>query len=437
MSGAAPGSEAAGQPSDRPEKRGDGNGRIDRRTVLESAASAGYALGLAGVLGIGRALDPASGTVEVETALVRRPDESAGDDPGRRAAVEPLVRTVPADWYRRVRTAMDVHRQLLRTRLPGYLNSAVVPGSYGSGTVRLSIGVRNLNDWSLPRTIGTLASRIGIEWDGSLDGISIELEEQGGDRDGTTPSLDSSGLVRTPYVDPVPGGVRCSIGDNFATLTPALYGTDGRARFATALHAFPEDDATGTELGLPSAENVVRRIGYVADPLPDADVAVVSPVGAARPGSVLGRDGTIPVVGQYTLWGLADLVARGKAVEMIGGTSGHTSGRVHGIDASTCVTTDRCRRGQLKWGRESDIADGDSGSVTIDPEPDGVFASGEGRRPSDNSSGRRPREDDGSSDGVDGALVASVNSARTWWPGQNHVWGVAAHTITERHGYHF
>ncbi|WP_254862051.1 hypothetical protein [Halovivax gelatinilyticus] len=387
--------------------------RVDRRTALTCVGSVGYALGVGHYLGIDSALDPPDGTVEIETAYVRSDDGQLFGEPGSRTTLEPITRTVPADWYHRVETALDVHATLVRTQLPGYLNSAVVPGSYESGTVTLSIGVESDDLWSLPGDVASVLSRIGIEWDGTLEGIEIDIEDEDSidelERDA---SPEPTQLVRNANVDPVPGGVRCAVSSSYATLTPAVYRSgEAEPLFATALHAFPGwDDSVGETLSLPTL--VDRRpltIGHVVDTLPDVDVAIARPVSAIRPGSVVGRTNGIPIAGQFTRWGLADLVARGESVAKIGGTSGRTTGDVHGIDAATCVTTDRCQGGQLKWGTEADISDGDSGSVTIYPDHDEV----------------------------DGAIVASVNSARTWWPGQDHVWGVSAHTLTERHGYHF
>ena len=391
----------------------DGGSRIDRRSILRSVGGVGYALGLSGVIGIDSALDAPDGTVDVETAYVRSPDSDHLFDEPNAATFEAVTREVPADWYERVETALDIHAKLVKTRIPGYLNSAVVPGTYDEGTARLSIGVRPNDVASLPRDLSGLLSRIGIDWGDSLDGIAIEIEEAEGvdGLEGDAPT-EATQLVAHGDVDPIPGGVRCETNHNFATLTPALYRSDASTPlFGTALHAFPDwDAASGDELALPTIhDDEPRTIGHVVDALPDLDVAIARPARSARPGSVLGRNGSLPVVGQYTLWGLADLVARGEDVLKIGGTSGTSSGAVHGIDAATCVTTDRCRRGQLKWGSETDISDGDSGSVTVNADRDDV----------------------------DGAIVASINSARTWWPGQDHVWGVAAHELTDRHGYHF
>jgi hypothetical protein len=36
-----------------------------------------------------------------------------------------------------------------------------------------------------------------------------------------------------------------------------------------------------------------------------------------------------------------------------------------------------------------------------------------------------------------GVLVGGLNNARTWWPGENYIWGTGAYHITENHGYTF
>ncbi|WP_290817357.1 hypothetical protein [Halovivax sp.] len=395
-----------GEPSDGEAPTDSSELHVDRRTVLRNAAGAGYALGVAHVLGVDDYLTASGGTVTVDAALVR-PDP---DDP---STVERRTREVPARWHAAVSAALEVHARLTRLSIPGYVNSAVVPGSYDDGSARISIGFRDGDMRSLPSDLAGLLPRIDLDWDGSFDDVSLQVE--GVDAlDHFETDLDEDAephLVPYPNIDPVPGGVRCETRDSYATVTPALYHPEAdEPTFATALHAYAGDSAIGAPLRLPANRTTSRpEIGYVTDELPDADVAVARSTDEFTPGSELDVVDPIPVAGQYTLWGLADLIARGEYVEKMGGTTGRTQGRIHGVDAATCVTADSCRRGQLRWGTEADMSDGDSGSVTYHPDPDLA----------------------------DGALIASINSARTWWPGQDHVWGIAAHALTDEHGYHF
>lgn len=389
-------------------RAGGDTARVSRRRLLRDGGSVAAALGLTQLFGVDRYLAPPGGTVEIETALVH-PDAGSVDA----ATLEVETRTVPAAWHARVSAALDLHARLVRTRIPGYLNSAVVPGSYDDGTARLSIGVRPGDLRTAPRTLEELVRYVDLEWRGVFDGVDVRVEETDplGKPDDATGTLDEY-LAPTTYGEALPGGIRCETGQGMATLFPALHHENRpRPLFGTALHAFGDDGSVpGRPITVPTtSDETGRTVGHVIDPLPDSDVAIAAPVRGTTPGSAIGRRGAVPIRGQLTRWGLADRIARGVELLKIGGTSGRTTGYPHGFDAATCITTDRCRRGQLTWGTEMAIADGDSGSVAVDPEPDEA----------------------------DGALVASINSARTWWPGQNHVWGVAAHELYRTHGYHF
>ncbi|ELZ12149.1 hypothetical protein C479_05058 [Halovivax asiaticus JCM 14624] len=380
-----------------------------RRSVLASVGSVAGALGLTRVLGVDRVLDPPEGTVSVETALVHPGPGDGGIDP---STIQSRTRTVPADWRARVEAAFDLHERLLATRLPGYLNSAVVPGSYEDGTARISIHASPDELGAIPRTIGELVSTLDIEWHGIFEGIGVRVtrtEVIDDIRDADVEREDHLALGWS--IDPVPGGVRCQTGGHAATLTPALYDVDGNPTFGTALHAFRDTEQFhGTAITVPiDGRSEPETVGLASTALTDSDVAIGTPTNGHTPGSVLGNRGQLTIRGQLTRWGLADRVARGVTLAKVGGSTGYTSGPIHGIDAATCVTADGCRLGQVTWGNESTLGNGDSGSVTVDPDPAGV----------------------------DGALVASVNSARTWWPGQNHCWGIAAHALTSAHGYHF
>ena len=392
-------------------------GRVDggrsrypsRRSVLRDVAASATAIGIAGAMGVVDVGTIPDGTVEVETAVVRRDD---GTDDASRAAPDLEARTmeVPADWHARVERAIAIHRHLIRARIPGYLNSAVVPGSFDDGTVRLSVGIRPDEFRSVPRDLSGLIDRIGLDIGRPLDGISIEFDDED-PVDDSPDSMDDNSLQVAPHagLETVPGGLRCQTSIGHATVMPTLYDGDGNEFFGTAAHAVPAN-ADQAEIRLPSVrDDDIRTIGTVIDRFDDVDVALVAPRDRVSPDSSLGVDSRRQIVGQYTRWGLATLVARDATLETIGGTTGYSSGTINGIDASTCLTTDRCRRGQVTWGHETDLEDGDSGSVTIGP----------------------PHDD------LEGHLAVSVNSARTWWPGQSHVWGVAAHRLTSRRGYHF
>ena len=151
-------------------------------------------------------------------------------------------------------------------------------------------------------------------------------------------------------------------------------------------------------------------LGDVADGYPTADLVRVAPNDEFDPVSTIRRASPRRVVGQYTKLGLADLMARGEELTKVGSFSDRSSGGIEGINGVTCYTGRSCKSGQLKWGTQGDVVDGDSGSVNyhVDPEnPD------------------------------DGVLVGGLNNARTWWPGVDFSWGTAAHHLLEEYGLHF
>ena len=379
---------------------------VDRRSFLLSVAGSGYALGLASALGIKDVLGQSNGRVSVVTALVR----SDPSDPG---SLETRTTSVPAGWYAAVSKAFELHERIADATLPGYLGSSVEPGSLRDGTATISINVSSEDAGRIPGTLWELLTSIDVDWQGQLDNVAVSVDGVGGvgALEAETRRHGEPRTVERLDVDPVPGGVRCETEDSTATLAPAMYHLDDeRPRFATAEHAFVGDDAQdGASLYLVDEQGDLAKLGRVSEAHPVEDVAIVSPNGRFRPGSLISGGTADRIGGQYTRWGLAVLAARNESLEKVGSVSGRTTGELVGIDAITCVADNYCRRGQLKWGEESDMTDGDSGSVSYHPDPDGV----------------------------DGALVASLNNARTWWPGQNYVWGTAAYQVTERTGYHF
>ena len=152
------------------------------------------------------------------------------------------------------------------------------------------------------------------------------------------------------------------------------------------------------------------RIGRVNRGFPGGDFVRVRPENGYASASRI--DGASPsrVGGQFTKVGLADLYARGEPLEKVGGRTGHTSGEIKGINGMTYYYGSMYRRGQLKWGEESTITDGDSGSVSYHSDPE------------------RPDEQ---------VLVAGFNNARSWWPTGDFTWGTAAYHVYAAHGFHF
>ena len=367
---------------------------MDRREFLRTLVTGGYALGVAGALGVDDFLAADDGEVPIVTAHVR----ADPDDPW---SLEERTRYVPAEWYAAVTKALELNELLARTAFTGYLGSAVVPGSYDSGTATVSVG------------ISSDPTSLRESFDGLLDGISLDIETIGEIEDIEQGPQDiEPRVVGSLTGNDVPSGVACETADSIATLGPVMYDPSSESEFfVTAEHAFDGGaDTNGDHLSLPIEESDSIELGPVSHAHPAEDVAAITPEGRVQPSNAIDTPSPSRVRGQLTRLGLADLIARDEQLEKVGAVTGHTTGRIQGIDAVTCFTDNFCRHGQIRWGGEMDLTDGDSGSVSYYADPMG---------------------DD------EDVLVAGFNNARTWWPGQSYVWGVCAYRLTEMYGYHF
>ncbi|MFA9415229.1 hypothetical protein [Natrinema sp. HArc-T2] len=367
---------------------------MDRRAFLRTLVSGGYAAGMAAWLGVDDFLAADDDEVPVVTALVR-------DDPADPWSIRERTQTVPAEWYAAVQQAVEVNEHLARLGFTGYLGSAVVPDDFDSGTASVSVGLSS-DGHTIPEMVDELTDGIDLNAETIIDVDEIQ----------NSPEHRSPQLVDALVNERVPSGVACETPSSMATLGPALYHPDGKRRFfVTAEHAFIDDhDATDGTLLLPREDRDTVEVGTVAHYHPVEDVAAIEPTSEIEPASRIDAPSRPRVRGQFTKFGLATLVAQGAELEKVGALTGHTTGKIQGIDAVTCFTDEFCRRGQIRWGGEMDLTDGDSGSVSYHRDPEG---------------------DD------DDVLVAGFNNARTWWPGQSYVWGVGAYRLTAQHGYHF
>ncbi len=363
--------------------------RVGRRTLLRTLVAGGSALGVSRLLGVDSSLG-ADGEETVVTALVR-------PDPGDSSELTERSRTVPADWHAAASRAFTVNRRLARVAPTGYLGSAVVPGEYGSGSASISALV------SAPMydEVADLLAEL-------FDGVRFDVEAVEGLEGDVDVPRGTPYRLPEPADGEVPGGVACRTGETLATLTPAIYRAgSSEPSFGTASHAFADvGDDRGRFLRIPFADAGGGEAGRVVGDHPREDLVVARPTGEYSPVSRIEARPSIPVRGQLTRWGLADLIARDEPLASSGAMTRHVVGAIQGVDAVTRLIDGRLRYGQLRWGEETDMTDGDSGSVNY-------------------------RETDA------GALVAGLNNARTWWPGQSYVWGTAAYRLTDRYGYHF
>lgn len=382
--------------------RDAGVSRTTRREFVRTLVN----LGVAG--GVARALEPgaldaaAGGDVPVVYAYAR-------DDPSDPASLVPRTKRVPGDWYASMERAFRLRRTILDGDLQGIVGSFVVPGAYDDATARVAV---DGTDKAVRDRVRDAASDV------DAPGVDVAVRVHDG-----IESPPDRGPAGHPDVDDTPesrvsGGVYCGSPTSGGTLAPAMYASGGpgepTAYFATANHLYGPGGTARTEhAGEPlflRARGGWPRIGVVERGYPNEDVVRVRPVDGFRPASRIAGEQPSLVAGQFTRWGLADLRARGEPLTKIGAMGGRTSGEIQGVDGITYFVGDVPKGGQLKWGSEDSMTDGDSGSVAYHPDPDAPD---------------------------DQLLVAGFNTARTWWPGDNYTWGTAAYHVHERYGLHF
>ncbi|OVE83744.1 hypothetical protein [Natronolimnobius baerhuensis] len=367
--------------------------RVSRRTVLRTGVNTGIAAGF--VWGLGAANYATNADLGSITYALARPDPDAD-------TLEERTKDVPVAWHESLRLAFDAQAAIQETGLEPLVSSFVVPGSYDSPQASVSVQTTDETVQS------TLESIVEFPFD-----ITV-LEE-------IPPQPQSDGEYESAYQlaehDPehIPGGVRCDTDSGSGTLTPAMFDAEtGERYFATSNHVYDEEgtleDEHRSEPLFLTHNDTEYQIGQVAQGYPLADIVRVEPVDGYQPVSEIERAEPSQVTGQYTRLGLADLMARDGTLEKLGAISDRTSGEIKGVNAMTCYSGAVCKPGQLIWGDEDALTDGDSGSVNFHPDPENPD---------------------------DSILVGGINNARTWWPSSDFTWGTAAHHLLEEYGLHF
>ncbi|EMA30564.1 hypothetical protein [Halobiforma nitratireducens] len=369
---------------------------IDRRTLLRTGLNTGVAATL--VWGAGTANYVSSDDLGSITYALARPSPDA--DP---TALEPRTKDVPIAWHESLRLAFDAQEAIHDLGLSPLISSFVVPGSHDRPEASLSV---NATDEDVLERIDGVVSSVPIDLT-VVDDVP-PLPEQETD-------VDTAYEVAALEPDAVPGGVVCHSDGSAGTLTSALFDAeDGSRYFATSNHVYGddgtlEDEHRGEPLDV-RYDDQREQIGEVVRGYPAADLVRVEPVDGFRPTTEIERAEPSQVIGQFTRDGLADLMARDATLEKLGAFSDHTVGEIEGVNAVTCYAGEVCKPGQLVWGDEDALTDGDSGSLNFHEDPE------------------NPEEY---------VLVGGINNARTWWPGGDFTWGTAAHHLLEEYGMHF
>lgn len=365
---------------------------MGRRRFLRTLVNAGFGVGMASLLSVEDFLAAGRDEIPLVYGIAR-------DDPDDPTSIEPRTKRVPAEWYNELQYAFEVHTKLLDANVSGVIGSFVVPGEYGNQSTSIQVDVAND---SVRKELTDLIRDIDFTIN-TLEDIPPDEEDE---------PAPNPHYAAAPDDKRVPGGVLCGSTDKQGTLAPAMYDErDGSPFFTTSNHLYGAGEANRREESFYLEQPDERiEIGTVHAGYPDFDFVRIRPTEGYQPASEIYGDGPSKVIGQLSKYGLADLLARGEPLEKFGAMTGHTTGKIKGIDGVTCYYGNVCKRGQLRWGKESTITDGDSGSVNYHPDPE------------------NPDEH---------VLVGGFNNARTWWPGGNYAWGTAAYHIYENHGYHF
>lgn len=378
---------------DEPAEGADDGTATSRRRILRSGLNVG--VGAALVWGFGAEYVSSGETTEITYALAR---------PGPDAdALEPRTKEVPIEWHESLQLALEVQEEIMSAGLSPLVGSFVVPSVYSESEASISV---DSTDEGVAETLDELAGDVHVDLN-VLDSLPP--------RPGNDSDLSDAYQVPELEEGAVPGGVVCIAEESFGTLAPALHHAESGSRFfATSNHVFgaagrKETEHRGASLSV-RHDDEAHRVGTVDRGFPLADVVRAGAVDGYRPTSEIARAAPSRVIGQYTKIGLADLMARGEQLTKVGAVSDHTSGKILGIDGYTCFTGEACKPGQLKWGDERGIVDGDSGSVTFHADPE------------------HPDEY---------VLVAGINNARSWWSEADFTWGTAAHQLLDAYGLHF
>lgn len=330
------------------------------------------------------------------TYAMVRPEPDSG-------SLEPRTKDVPIAWHESLQLAFTAQEKIREAGLSSLVESFVVPGSYDEPEATVSISA---TDRSVSETIESLTSNVTV---------NMDIVEEIPPKPESDSDLSDGYQVSNLEPERVPGGVLCESDQGFGTLTSALFDAESQSGFfATSNHVFGEAGTKETEhRGEPLSllhDGESYHVGDVVRGYPEADVVQVAPVDEYRPSPEIERASPRRVIGQYTGIGLADLMAREEPLTKVGALSDRTTGAIKGVNAVTCYTGEACKPGQLKWGEENTLIDGDSGSLNFHEDPENPD---------------------------DYLIVGGINNARTWWPGADFTWGTAAHQLLEEYGLHF
>lgn len=325
---------------------------VGRRNFTKYLLSAGFGAGA--IAGLTVEDVKAAASDEVPIVIGYETDEFGEN-------LSPVTKRVPADWYNNNQHAKAVHER----RAPGLLKNPHIkgvgyePGEYGGKNAQITV------------TVDAKHKEAAASVPDSVEGVPFEVSYGGYANLGACNC--HSGDYNTWHTDDtVPGGMQiCNGNGSYGTLTGRAV-QNGDEYFLINNHMFGGNntDHQGEPVYQPDCSS--EPLGDVKRGYCRWDAMLINPKNDHDPVSYYeDANPTDRITGFFNRSGLSDIKASGRDIEKYGCTTGRTSGKIKNTDKWTSTYGCKNKTGQLVWGTNNDMDDGDSGSLAYHEEPDG------------------------------------------------------------------
>ena len=313
----------------------------NRRQLMKYLGSLGLGAATAATLTADDVRAASSGEVPITYAMHR--DDEAGQ-------YIPQKKSVDAAWLNSVTVAHRVHDRRDFQSRPGVVGTTVRPGSQDGGETEVTVEIAPEAAHREGGSIDTVRKNLPTEVDG-IPVRAIEAKE---------PELANC-YDDDPYGVNPPAGVKCGDDDgNWGSLGSPMWNPDnGEFYFCTNYHVFndPQNDQMHQEGS--------TAIGDVVDYDCYDDFVVCEGINGYYPSTKI-VDNDVWTIGWYSASGIDDLASRDEIVTKNGVRTCQTAGKVKGRGHVWVAEDTSCnaRYDQVKWGNDTDMGNGDSGSTT-------------------------------------------------------------------------
>jgi len=357
---------------------------MNRRRLMQTLASMGFGATTAATLAVKDV--EAAGTGEVPITFAIRSTKSGN--------YEPDVRYVPSDWYDDLQVAERQFQKTSFMEIPGVIGQTLIPGQIGGHNAKIRVEINEkaavYNDTTLDHVRDKIPDHMGE--------VPVELEEVG---------LPTKKLCYDHDYDDPPTGAICGPNyDSWGTLGPPMF-KNNNSYYTCNYHVF---DNYGTMSGGDFNQHN-QHIGNIVDWRCHQDWVAAEPTNGFTPSRDIAGTSK-QTSGHLTKDGINTIASKNESVYKRGVKTCWSGGEVIGIGDATVWDEPNCARRshQVKWGSQSDMGDGDSGSTAFHPDDRNT----------------------------DVAYVACINAARTGSlePG-DFVFGTGAYRIHQTDGYWF